>query len=236
MVSAVRFSEIQGKRNAFVIYGQPVKMRVLDGDRSRVILERSYNVAALNPNQISTVGKDIVPPKGKTMPFNAEFADLLIAKFQPAALSKPVLERMMLARWYYESSFNGRAGEPDWGRFFVEGKPKPDAAQREKLLPSFKDWTLRRAAATPSVATVVFRYARLQKPGPMKFGTSLAIGASTLSSASDSCRYGTAAKRDPFAWLPQHLPQRPVLRHRHHRASAMPCRIPSRQRNNSGPA
>jgi peptidoglycan hydrolase-like protein with peptidoglycan-binding domain len=161
------------QHEGLAIVAQPTALRVLGNDGSEVLYEQAYQIAALDPNQTSTGSLAVSEPSGEKMPFSAEVADLLMAMFLPEALDQAALERMILARWHYETSFNRGTEKPQWGRFFVEGKPKPDAQQRAELAPSFKDWTLKRAQALPNVVTVVFPQVQTIEPGPMRLGSSL---------------------------------------------------------------
>lgn len=179
---------VDSQREAFLLHAQPLALRALSIDASASLYEQTYQIAALDPGQTSTALLDVTPPSVEKMPFSAEVVDLLITKFLPETVDDAMIARMMLARWHYENSFNGESEEPQWGRFFVEGKPKPDAEQRAELAPRFKEWTQRRADAMSSALMVVFPYARTNEPGPLKLGVGLESNSSALSIQLNSCR------------------------------------------------
>jgi hypothetical protein len=193
IVQRIEQIEINDKKEAFVIHVQPVAIRVMNKDASAALYEQAFQVAKLDPNQASVGSLTVSPSSQAAMPFTADVADLLMVKFVPEAFDQAALERMMLARWHYETSFNNGPEEPQGGRFFVEGKLKPNAQQRTELAPRFRDWTQKRAQAMSTMVTVIFPsgYTRTNKPGALKLGHHGKQG----SSEEKNCRARAAGKR-----------------------------------------
>ena len=170
LIEGVETISIDPHQEALLLHAQPLALRALSLDASATLYEQTYQVAVLKPGQTSAVSLEAVQPAEDTMPFSAEVADLLIARYLPEALDQAAIERMMLARWHYETSFNHSSKEPQWGRFFIEGKPKPNTQQRVELASRFKEWTFKRAQAMSDRITVVFPHVRIREPGPLKLG------------------------------------------------------------------
>ncbi|GAB4349101.1 MAG: hypothetical protein Kow0026_04230 [Oricola sp.] len=157
-----------GNSEAIAIHVRPANLQFVSPDDGSVIEDRPLAVDALGRGQVQAPGSAAaVLLPGDKLRFGAETADLLVARYLPDALDDAMLERMLLARWYYETSAGKRRQEPDWGRFFVKGAPKPDAAERKALLAGFREWTLRRAAAMPDVVTVRLSDAGASETGPI---------------------------------------------------------------------
>jgi hypothetical protein len=177
---------------AVTLSTRPSGLRYFDRNGDYAALQQTYDVAALEPNQ--TIAPAAAPagpnataagPYGERAPLTAEVADLLIAKHLPDALTEAELHRMLLARWHYETEFNGRAEEPLWGRFFIEGAPRPGPAERAPMLVPFRDWTLARAQALPATVTIRARVST-RNPGPVQLGT--AVGGSAVDRAAQTCQ------------------------------------------------
>lgn len=105
--------------------------------------------------------------------FDAETADLVMARHQPETLTDAEIHRMMLARWHYESSFGNIDDTPIWGRFFEFRQEKPDTASVASLTQPFRKWTLARAAALPDKFQLNLPYLDLGKAGLAQFGSTL---------------------------------------------------------------
>jgi hypothetical protein len=74
---------------------------------------------------------------------------------------------MMLARWEYEASIPPTRAIPDWGRFFIPGKSKPNDNQQAAILKRFKDWTANRANALPGKIRLHYRLVRYNDGNPV---------------------------------------------------------------------
>ncbi len=181
------------------LFGRPVSLRYFDRNGDYAALQQTFEVAALNPHQVvAPTTAAPVPDYADRAPFTAEVADLLIAKYLPDALTEAELDRMLLARWHYETDFNKRVEEPLGGRFFVEGAPKPGARERASLLARFRDWTLSRAKAMP--ATVTLRLSGgTSKPGPLRLGTP--VGGSPVADVAQSCQSRVASAQREHAGI-----------------------------------
>jgi len=195
---AIGHSEILGinsQQEGFVLHAQPLSLRVYSLDNTTTIYDRPYQVATLGRGQTTTASPFAAPPAGEYLPFSAETADLLVAKFLPETLNQAAIERMMLARWHYETSFNRSSGTPQWGRFFVEGKSKPDAQQRAELAARFRDWTLKRAQAMPGLILVVVPYVQIREPGPLQMSVEYYSILKELNRETNRCRSHAAGTR-----------------------------------------
>jgi len=178
---------VDAKNEGFVLFAEPLGLRLINPQDLALIYEQGYQVAALDPNQATLQPAVSGPTAQGPQIFTAEAADLLLAKHRPETLDQAAVERMMLARWRYETAHKG-AGEPDWGRFFVEGKAKPDAQQRSQIAESFRDWTVKRAQVMPDLVTVVVSYARVDQFGQLVIGEDPGDSAQHLGRAIRSCR------------------------------------------------
>ena len=141
---------INEKSEVFAAQLKPTRLRSYGEDGVAVTYEQQYDVAALNPKSLEMETKTPSTPEVEALPLSAEAVDLLTVKFTPASVSDETYRRMMLARWQYEASIPVEKGDqPVWGRFFVPGRPIPTEEQQATLLPRFKEWTAKRAAALP---------------------------------------------------------------------------------------
>ncbi|WP_146287645.1 hypothetical protein [Gemmobacter aquaticus] len=102
--------------------------------------------AALPPR--ATADQVMTPPAGTR--FGAEMADLLQLRYLPETVDDIQLQRMMHARFGYESSVSEET-TPDWGSFFRDfANPPPD-----ERLAEFRSWSEARASALPESLTLV---------------------------------------------------------------------------------
>ncbi len=169
-IDGVQIIPIDHQNETLAFFITPTKATLVAQNRSESGLSRDFDVAALDPEE-ATNAPDVSENKFRSLPWNAETADLLLVRHVPESLDDATIERMLLARWHYETSFNNSEADPDWGRFFVKGKQKPDRPARLGLLEKFKEWTVARAEALPETFTLRMRHYGLNEPGPVKFGT-----------------------------------------------------------------
>jgi len=130
----------------FALKGKPTRLRSFGKDGADVVFEQQYDVSTLDPSRLEIEAPVVTTPNVEALALTAEAMDLLMVKLAPDSVSDETYRQMMLARWAYEAS---NQEEPIWGRFFVPGKPRPTEEQQAKLLPGFKEWTVKRAAALP---------------------------------------------------------------------------------------
>jgi hypothetical protein len=171
------------KRPEVIFHLQPTHLRILSHEFKQrpsdvIVYEQDYDAHAIPSEQLAaapnpSVEKEPVrsvsdPVREMTreeidqgdangvIPFTAEAADLIMVKYMPEVLNEPTLERMMLARWRYEENvpYQNKELLPE-DRFFVAGKPKPDAGQRKGLMEEFKKWIEKRAHSSPTKVKVL---------------------------------------------------------------------------------
>ncbi|WP_445402336.1 peptidoglycan-binding domain-containing protein [Zobellella sp. An-6] len=168
LVSVGEESQRSGPSEAFVIYGVPNTLRVIDSRSKAILFEKRYEVEALHIGRLETTDLDSVsPPTVDALPLSAEAMDLLTVKYLPDSVSDEGYRQMMMARWEYETSLPLGKGEPDWGRFFIPGRPKPDKAQQAEILARFKEWTNERAAVLPARLRLYSSSVRVQEGQPV---------------------------------------------------------------------
>lgn len=156
---------IDEKSEVFAVKGTPKRLAILDA--GGVLYEKTYGEEALDPNRLDSAALAATPPQGEALPLSAEVVDLLVVKYLPKSVSDEAYDEMMVARWEYEATVAPERGEPDWGRFFVPGKPRPSDEQRAALLERFKDWTATRAAALPDKFRLHYRLVTLRDGNPL---------------------------------------------------------------------
>jgi len=168
-ISKTRLVPIAEGRAAFVIDGAPKRLIARKRDTKEVLFERGFEVAAIDPNQ-SVADSLAVTPPSPSLKATAEAMDLIQAKFLPSSLTDDDYARIYRARWFYEKSLSDRKMTPDWGRFFVEGKPQPTDEAMVQDLPKLKKWVTDRAAAISGDMTIVYRTARPNQEGRFDTG------------------------------------------------------------------
>jgi len=155
------------KSEALAVMAAPKRLTIRNADRTALLYEKSYGLESIDPDRLDSAALAAAPPVGDALPLSAETVDLLVVKHLPETVTDKDYDQMLTARWQYEAAIPPEEGEPDWGRFFVPGKPEPSAGQRAALLPRFKDWTARRAAALPERLRLGYRFVRLGDGNPV---------------------------------------------------------------------
>lgn len=163
-IDSTRLLRLPDGSEAIVVQAVPERLEIWNGQLTDVIYERRFDAVALDPKRLDHAELTVAPPNRERLALTAETMDLLIARHAPERLTDLELERMMIARWAYETSKRANPA-PDWGRFFVPGKPAPGAAERANLLPRFREWTTRRAAALPGRFTLTLDSAQIGDDG-----------------------------------------------------------------------
>jgi uncharacterized protein len=158
---------VDDKSEALVVMGAPKRLTLRNADETVLLYEKSYGSEAIDPNRLDSAELSTTPPTGDALPLSAETIDLLIVKHLPESVTDKDYDQMLAARWQYEAAIAPAKGEPDWGRFFVPGKPQPSIEQRAALLPQFKDWTARRAAVLPERFRLSYRFVQLGDGNPI---------------------------------------------------------------------
>ncbi|MGE0119655.1 MAG: peptidoglycan-binding protein [Dongiaceae bacterium] len=152
---------------SLAVMAAPKRLTIRNADRTALLYEKSYGLESIDPNRLDSAAPAVTPPAGDALPLAAETVDLLMVKHLPETVTDKDYDQMLTARWQYEAAVPPEKGEPDWGRFFVPGKPAPSVEQRAALLPRFKDWTVQRAAALPERLRLTYRYVRLDDGSPI---------------------------------------------------------------------
>lgn len=181
LTKAPELITLDGGRNdrAIVFSVTPQEIVLVDKDQELrfPMAEETSTQSALQPS-VRTPDK---------VYFDAETADLLVARHMPDALTDAEIRRMLLARWHFENSFGNIDDTPAWGRFFEFGQDKPDQTSINSLVDAFRKWTLARAASLPEEFHLNLPHLNLAQKGLAKFGPTL-INPNIPSIYLQSCR------------------------------------------------
>lgn len=149
----------------------------------RDFISAEEELRALSIPEVATTLTPLLP--------DAESLDLLVAKFLPELVDAEMTERMVAARWAYESA-TAPTETPSGGGFFLRERDgeriildQPTADSEATSL--FRDWTLRRAENL--VPELMFHFALDEvEPGFMTFPGAASIDQDWIRSEISSCR------------------------------------------------
>lgn len=142
----------------FLFHVRSSNVKVFAKGDKEVVYQQDYSgavssTASFSPEPAVQRSAESVPAQSASdgaVPFTADVADLLVAKFLPDSLDTLSLERMMVAQWFDENKSRHRPA----ASFFPRGTPKPDKAQRAALLDNFKKWIVDRSNTQPTRITI----------------------------------------------------------------------------------
>ncbi|PTB04014.1 hypothetical protein C6V82_06055 [Halomonas urumqiensis] len=193
-IDGSEFVTLDERNEALVVSAEPVGLYSHDRTGSEVVYRHEYEVPDLaSERQEVASSSTVVAPEGP-LPLTSEVMDLLMVRHVPEAVSDADYLMMLEARWTYEDSLPLGGAEPEWGRFFVPGRAKPDEAGFAERLEDFKAWTLARTEAMPETFTLYQAHVPLGPDRPLELlgSRNLAHGPIELQYASAeirSCRH-----------------------------------------------